>query len=479
MYLGIDLGTSAVKSVVMAPSGEVIDESQVPLAISRPGPLMSEQNPEDWWQAVNASVLALKRYSSAVAGIGLSGQMHGAVLLDKDAEPLRPAILWNDGRSFAECKVLENTVDVPTLTGNRAMPGFTAPKLLWIQQHELETFSAIDCVLLPKDFIRLRMTGELATDMSDASGTLWLNVQARDWDDNMLTASSLERSHMPALFEGSDVTGVLTQKVASEWGMRRVPVVGGAGDQAAGAIGAGAIDPGICTLSLGTSGVIFAPSSTYNPKPQDGVHTFCHALPNTWHGMSVILSAAGSLSWLAEILNVPTVGDLLTEVEAFNASTQDILFLPYLSGERTPHNNPNATGVFIGLTTGSSRTHLTRAVLEGVAFALKDGCIALEHNAVRLDSLNVIGGGTQSLYWNQLIADVLNRPLILREDAAIGPALGAARLAQLAVEGSAVSAVCTQAPVQRVLEPNEDHTSAFEEKFVLFRQLYGDLIDYF
>ena len=479
MYLGIDIGTSAVKSIVMDEHGAIIAESSAPLTVSRPHPLMSEQHPDSWWVAVNQTIVSLSKYTPAVRGIGLSGQMHGAVLLDQSHKVLRPAILWNDGRSGEECHELEEAVDVAEITGNHAMPGFTAPKLLWVRKHEGDVFAATKTVLLPKDYVRLRMTGELATDMSDASGTLWLNVADRCWHPDMLDATGLTEERMPALFEGSDVTGVLTSEVATAWGMNRVPVVGGAGDQAAGAVGAGAVVPGRCTLSLGTSGVMFAPDSGYHPNPSGGIHTFCHALPNTWHEMAVILSAAGSLTWIAGITASKSESALINEVESRESTSTDVLFLPYLSGERTPHNDPLAKGVFSGLTPDTSRADLGYAVLEGVAFALRDCYTELVEARANLEEISVIGGGSQSRYWGQLISDVLQKPLIYRKDAAVGPALGAARLAMLGVEGSAVASVCREARADFSVYPRTDRINEIESRYFEFKAFYQDLRSHF
>ena len=479
MYLGIDIGTSAVKTVVMNERGEIVAESSSPLSVSRPGRLMSEQNPDSWWAAVNETVGALLEYTPGVQGIGLSGQMHGAVLLDQADRPLRPAILWNDGRSGEECRELEEAIDVPQHTGNHAMPGFTAPKLLWVRKHERDLFEATKTVLLPKDYVRLKMTGESATDMSDASGTLWLNVAKRSWHSDMLDSCELTIDQLPALFEGNDVTGVLTSEIATSWRMKRVPVVGGAGDQAAGAVGAGAVIPGICTLSLGTSGVMFTPDFNYHPNPSGGIHTFCHALPDTWHEMAVILSAAGSLTWVSQITAADSEATLIKAIEARQPSPSDVMFLPYLSGERTPHNDPLAKGVFSGLTAETDRADIGYAVLEGVAFAFRDCYSELEKAGANVDQINVIGGGSQSRFWGQLIADVLQRPLIYRQDAAVGPSLGAARLAQLGTEGATVVDVCRESAIDFTVHPTSERRDKLEARYAEFRALYADLKPHF
>ena len=475
MYVGIDIGTSSVKVIVVDQQGQLVDEATEPLSSSRPGPLMSEQDPRHWWRATDQAMQSLNQYGSEVRAIGLSGQMHGAVLLDGEDKPLRPAILWNDGRSGDECVELEASSDVRKTTGNAAMPGFTAPKLLWVKKHEPAVFEDIVKVLLPKDYVRLQMTGEYATDMSDAAGTLWLDTQARRWSSSMLDATSLSSTHMPELLEGCEVTGRLRSEVASKWGMKNVIVVGGAGDQAAGAVGAGAIRRGQATLSLGTSGVIFAPDSQFQPNPEEGVHTFCHAIPETWHQMAVILSAAGSLAWITNELQYASESELMQDLNRKVPKTDIPIFLPYLSGERTPHNDPQAKGAFLGLTLNSDRKALAYSVLEGVAFALRDCRDVLLNAGADLSSVSVIGGGTQSDLWGQLIADVLNMPLIYREEAAVGPALGAARLAILGDTDSTVEEVCVPVPIRQVIAPTSTHNEEIGRRYELYREAYRQL----
>lgn len=478
MYLGIDLGTSAVKAVV-TDAGEVVAEASESLAVSRPGPRMSEQSPEDWWLATDAAVRRLRDFAPGIDAIGLSGQMHGAVLLDEQGRVLRNAILWNDGRSEAECQELEAAADVPALTGNRAMPGFTAPKLLWVRRHERSTFERTRTVLLPKDYLRYRMTGEFASDMSDASGTLWLDVGGRRYSERMLDATRLSLSHMPRLVEGSEIAGELRADVAAEWGMKTVPVVGGAGDQAAGAVGAGAVVEGVSFLSLGTSGVYFVPDSTYRPNPQGGVHAFCHALPGIWHQMSVILSAASALTWVTGLTGAESEAALIDEVESSGADSGSLYFLPYLSGERTPHNDANALGAFVGLDHDVDRARLGYAVLEGVAFALADGQRVLEEAGANIGGVSVIGGGARSVFWGGILSAALGRPLTYREDAAVGPALGAARLAALGHRGGDPAEVCPQAPVVEAVQASSEETERSQARFLTYRALYGDLKDRF
>ncbi len=358
--------------------------------------------------------------------IGLSGQMHGATLLDADDRPLRPAILWNDGRSHAECDELHAALPgLEQITGNRGMPGFTAPKLLWVRRHEPQVFRSVRRVLLPKDFVRLRLTGEAASDCSDAAGTLWMDVAARRWSSRMLNACGLEERHMPRLVEGTDPTGNLLASAAERLGLRRIPVYGGGGDNAAGAIGLGVVRDGEAFMSLGTSGVLCVACDTYRPNPSVGIHTFRHAVPRRWHQMAVILSAASCLEWAARVAGMATVGELLARVEAANAPAKE-LFLPYLSGERTPHNDPHARGVLFGITHDTTAEAIGQAVLEGVAAAFRDGLDALLAAGSNIGAISVAGGGAQSLYWTRLLAAALGHALQVRESAAVGAALGAA-----------------------------------------------------
>jgi xylulokinase len=477
MYLGIDVGTSCVKAVLVDEHDTVVDQASAPLTISRLHPLWSEQHPADWWAATNGAVASLDpKKRAGVKIIGLAGQMHGATLLDKNMQALRPAILWNDGRSGAECAALEAAVpELGQITGNRAMPGFTAPKLQWVRKHEPEVFAATNMVLLPKDYVRLRMTGDTASDMSDSAGTLWLDVAARDWSDTMLAATGLDRSNMPTLFEGNAVTGQLRAELAEAWGMARVPVVAGGGDNAAGAVGVGVVRPGDAFLSLGTSGVLFLANDGYRPNPAGGVHSFCHALPGRWHQMSVILSAASCVDWAARLCGVADAASLFALVEARGTPTTTEMFLPYLSGERTPHNDPNAKGVLFGLTHETDTAALGQAVLEGVAFAFRDGLDALLDSGATLDTITVIGGGARSAYWGKILASALGRPLIYRDGGEVGPAFGAARLARLGLGTDAVEDVCAPPPIIDIIEPDERLSDRFAAKRPAFRHLYSTL----
>ena len=436
MYIGIDLGTSGVKAILLNEQGDVVASKTEKLTVSRPHPLWSEQDPEQWWLATDRAVKALGQQHSLreVKALGIAGQMHGATLLDERQKVLRPAILWNDGRCAEECVMLESQVPQSrAITGNLMMPGFTAPKLLWVQRHEPEIFNQIDKVLLPKDYLRLRMTGDFASDMSDAAGTMWLDVAKRDWSDVMLAACKLTRAHMPALYEGSEITGTLLPDVAKAWGMQEVAVVAGGGDNAAGAVGVGMMNAGQAMLSLGTSGVYFAVSDGFLSKPESAVHSFCHALPERWHLMSVMLSAASCLDWVAKLTGLASVPALIDAAQQADEHAEPVWFLPYLSGERTPHNNPQAKGVFFGLTHQHGPAELAQAVLEGVGFALADGMDVVHACGIQPASITLIGGGARSEYWRQMLSDISGLQLDYRTGGDVGPALGAARLAQVAM----------------------------------------------
>ena len=477
MYLGIDIGTSGVKTILMDEAGAVVEIASAPLPISHPHDLWSEQNPADWWAATNRAVCTLDlQKRQAVKAIGLSGQMHGATVLGRDDQVLRPAILWNDGRSADQCAALEAGVpDLGQITGNRAMPGFTAPKVQWVRENEPDIFAQIKTILLPKDYVRLCMTGELASDMSDSAGTLWMDVGKRDWSDTMLEATGLDRSHMPQLFEGNQITGQLRGELAEAWGMACVPVAAGGGDNAAGAVGVGVVQPGDAFLSLGTSGVLFLAGGGYTPNPAGGVHSFCHALPDRWHQMSVILSAASCVDWAVRLCGMADAGAMFAAIEARNVPSASEIFLPYLSGERTPHNDPAAKAVLFGLGHESDAAAVGQAVLEGVAFAFRDGMDALTESGAHIGAITVIGGGAKSRYWGRILASVLGRPLIYRDGGEVGPAYGAARLAQLADTGASVEAVCTAPDILHIVQPDERLVDLYADRMPKFRSLYQNL----
>ncbi len=483
MFIGLDIGTSGVKAVLVDDHQSIVGEANAPLILQRPHPLWSEQNPSDWWNAVNSALAVLQkskpREYAATRAIGLSGQMHGATLLDANNAVLRPAILWNDGRSGPQCvELLKNRPETPKITGNVPMPGFTAPKLLWVAEHEPEIFRQTARILLPKDYIRLRLMGEFASDMSDAAGTLWLDVANRCWSEPMLEACRLSVAQMPRLVEGSEATGTLRPDVAAELGLdQSVVVAGGAGDNAAGAVGVGAVEPGSAFLSLGTSGVYFLCNEEYRPNPSGGVHTFCHCLPGTWHQMSVILSAASCLSWIVKAVGAADVATLLSEIEHQPATGE--IFLPYLSGERTPHNDPLASGVFFGLTHETNRAALGRAVLEGVAFAFADGQDALVATGSDIVGVSVIGGGANSPFWGRILASVLERPLTYHASGDVGPAFGAARLARLALTNETPKDICAPPPIERIMEPDPALHADLASRRERYVRLYSRLKDEF
>jgi xylulokinase len=482
-FLGLDIGTSSIKAVLIDENQNLIAESAPTLSLSRPHPLWSEQNPQDWTQGVEDAVAALRRESGSafnkLAGVGLSGQMHGAVLLGKDDRVLRPAILWNDGRSFAECAELERRVpDSRRRAGNIAMAGFTAPKLLWVAKHEPEIFAATARVLLPKDYVRFALSGDYVSEMSDASGTLWLDVAKRRWDDELLAATGLSEAAMPRLVEGSEVSAYLSPAVASRWGLegRRVPIAGGAGDNAAAAVGIGATAAGQGLVSLGTSGVIFAVTDRFVSLPERTLHAFCHALPGRWHAMAVMLSAASALSWIAGILKRDDIGALINEAEAFAAKPENVanapIFLPYLSGERTPHNDPAASGLFAGLRAEHGADALVFAVMEGVAFAFADGLDVIEAAGARPKSTLIVGGGARSAFWAQMIADATSLTIDLPAGAEAGAAVGAARLAMLAAGAGDEAKICRMPQVQKRFEPRAERATLHAPRLRRYEELY-------
>ncbi|KJY89399.1 xylulose kinase [Vibrio neptunius] len=478
MYLGIDLGTSEVKALVIDEQGETVATHSAPLTIQRPHPHWSEQAPQEWWEATNYLIGALREkcaeHWGAIKAIGLSGQMHGAVLLDERDEVIRPAILWNDTRSHQECVELEAVApDLHDIAGNLAMSGFTAPKLLWVRKHEPSHFACINTILLPKDFLRMKMTGCKISDMSDSAGTLWLDVAKRDWSDSLLDKCQLSRAQMPALVEGCEVSAALSAEVAHKWGLSSsVIVAGGGGDNAVSAIGVGAVNPGDAFISLGTSGVLFVVNEQYRPAPESAVHAFCHVLPQRWHQMSVMLSAASCLQWFCRIVGVTEVELLegiaqLSEEEKAKAP----LFLPYLSGERTPHNDPQAMGMFHGMTHSTNRSLLGYAVIEGVSFGIADGLRVLQESGTQIEQCSLVGGGARSVFWAQLLADTLCLPIVTHKGGETGGALGAARLACLA-SGKAIEDVCKKSEIFRVYQPCPEREPVLSKRYEHFRALY-------
>jgi len=484
MYLGIDLGTSEVKVLLMDAAQHVLASAHAPLEVSRPHAQWSEQDPLAWWEATRSCIDTIAsshpRALAALRGIGLSGQMHGLVLLDTGGQVLRPAILWNDTRAGAECAALEASVpDLRDVTGNLAMPGFSAPKLLWVARHEPALFARTAMVLLPKDYLRYRLTGDCISDLSDASGTLWLDVARRDWSDAMLAACAITRNHVPRLVEGAQPGGMLRGELARAWGVGEpVVVAGGAGDNAASAVGMGVVAPGQGFISLGTSGVVFAASDAYRPDPAQGLHTFCHALPGQWHQMGVMLSAASCLHWAAGVTGAADEAALLHEVEQAGDAVRAAapLFLPYLSGERTPHNDPHASGAWYGLRHDTDRAQLGYSVLEGVVFGLLDCLAALRAAGGAIDTAALVGGGSQSRYWARLLASALDLPLTISAGAHVGAAFGAARLALLAANPHLhIDDVCVAPPVLYRIAPDAAWRAVLLPRYARWRALYGQL----
>jgi xylulokinase len=483
-FLGLDVGTSSVKALLVDAEQRVVSEASAPLEVSRPHPLWSEQDPEDWFRGIEAATGAIRSDApagfQALAGVGLSGQMHGATLLDARDKPLRPAILWNDGRSFAECAELKRRVpELERRTGNLAMPGFTAPKMLWVAAHEPDIAKLTRRVLLPKDYVRLRLSGEAVSEMSDASGTLWLDVARRRWDEDLLKATGLPMGAMPRLVEGSEVSAHLSPEIVRAWGLggRKIPIAGGGGDNAASAIGVGATAPGAGFVSLGTSGVIFSVTDRFVSLPERTLHAFCHALPQRWHGMAVTLSAASALSWIAGILGREReIGELVAGAEALarskNAVASAPIFLPYLSGERTPHNDAEATGMFAGLRAGHGADALVFAVMEGVAFSFADGVDVLDAAGARPVRPLMVGGGARSEFWGQMTADVTGLTIDLAAGAEAGAALGAARLGMLAAGAGEVEAVCMRPARQREFAPDPERAALYAPRLRRYRALY-------
>ena len=478
MYLGLDYGTSEIKALLIDAAGNIVQTHGVSLSIQRPQPHWSEQSAAEWWQATNDLMAAMREksgnYWQQVKAIGLSGQMHGAVLLDAADKVLRPVILWNDTRSAAECAELESAVpDLHAITGNLAMPGFTAPKLLWVAKHEPEIFAQTAAVLLPKDYIRLLMTGNKVSEMSDAAGTLWLDVAKRDWSDEVLAACQLSRQHMPELIEGSQNSGTLLPEMATQWGLNEnVIVAGGGGDNAASAVGVGAVQAGDAFISLGTSGVVFVVNDSYRPAPENAVHCFCHSLPNRWHQMSVMLSAAAGLSWYCQLVGVSET-ELLEEIAALSAEDKAAapIFLPYLSGERTPHNDAHAAGMFYGLRHSANRAVMGYAVIEGVSFGIADGVRVLQESGTEIQQASLLGGGARSSWWAQLLADILQFDIVTHQGGATGGALGAARLAALA-DGKSEADVCHKPEIDRVYRPDAAQAEELGKRYAQFQALY-------
>jgi len=475
MFIGLDIGTSSVKAILIGEDQSLIASATAELTVQRPHPGWSEQDPESWWTACQLVMDSLKDQvpaeMAAVTGIGLSGHMHGATLLDETGKPLRPCILWNDGRSGRQCTELaEREPKFMSLGGNLVMPGFTAPKLQWVRENEPEIFARTAMVLLPKDYVRFRLTGEYAGDMSDSAGTLWMDVARRDWSDDLLTATGLSRENMPRLVEGSESSGSLTGDLCARWGFEKAPVVaGGGGDNAASACGVGAVDPGSAFVSLGTSGVLFVTNDRFSPNVEGAVHAFCHAVPDTWHQMGVILSATDSLNWLSGLVKASP--ETLTSGLGRVAGPSSVAFLPYLGGERTPHNDVEIRAGFAGISHETDESALTHAVMDGVAFALKDCLEALSVAGTRIDRLLAVGGGSRSRVWLEIIASLLNVPVDVPVDGDFGASLGAARLGQAAALQT-TDGIFGKPALKTSIDPVRDLTEPYAEAYGRWRKLY-------
>jgi len=486
LLLGIDLSTTGAKALLIDPDGRVISSATTPLNLSTPFPLWSEQEPHEWWEATTKSISRALAEADAsgesVAAIGLTGQMHGLVILDEQRHVLRPAILWNDQRCGAECDEIRARVGLSKLvqiTGNDALTGFTAPKILWLETHEPEVYRRIRHVLLPKDYIRYKLTGALAMDKADGSGTMLFDLRKRTWSSEILDALHINAEWLPPTFEGHEVTSEVSAEAADPTGLRRgTPVVAGGGDQSAQAIGVGVVRPGTMAITLGTSGVVFAATESPLIEPQGRLHAFCHAVAGRWHLMGVMLSAAGSLQWYHDKLAPEkSFAELVGEATQVPAGSEGLIFLPYLSGERTPHPDPLARGAWIGLTARHDQNHLTRSVLEGVAFGLKDiFCLMEEAGLGAIDQVRLSGGGAKSSLWRQILADVLAAELVT-VNTTEGAAYGAALLAGVAAGlWPNVDAACAEtiAVTDRIC-PNERAVETYKVLYDYYRNLYPTL----
>jgi xylulokinase len=485
-FLGIDTSTTGSKALVMDERGEVIAVGSSPHTLQTPRPLWSEQDPREWWDAVSASIRSVLEQAGiageTIGAVGLTGQMHGLVLLDEAGTVLRPAILWNDQRTQSQCDEIHARFGKERfiqITGNVALTGFTAPKILWVKENEPDVYGRAKHVLLPKDYIRLKLTGEYAMDKADGAGTVLFDLRSRDWSDEVLSALEIPRAWMPKTFEGTEFTGYVTETAAQLTGLKvGTPVAAGGGDQAAGAVGVGAVEPGIVGLTVGTSGVVFATTPSALIEPEGRLHAFCHAVPGLWHFMGVMLSAAGSLQWYRDTL-APNMSfdELLKEAEMVPAGSEGLQFLPYLTGERTPHPDPLARGAFIGLTIRHQRAHMTRAVLEGVAFGLKDSFTLIQSAGLgAITQVRASGGGTKGALWRQILASVLEAELVTvntTEGAAYGAALLAGVGAGAWTDVPSASDACIK--ITGSTQPESSQVGEYQKAYPLYQELYPAL----
>jgi xylulokinase len=494
--LGIDIGTSGTKTLICDEDGRVLATAMAEHPIASPKPGWSEQNPQDWWLATCRAARAVMKKARLkpgdIGGIGLSGQMHGSVFLGDGPRALRPALLWNDQRTAEQCAQItekaggrEALID---LVANPALTGFTAPKILWVRQHEPKVYERTKHILLPKDYIRYRMTGEYASEVSDASGTLLLDVVHRTWSDKLLSLLEIDKALMPSVHESTEVTGQLTAAAAGEMGLRQgIPVVGGGGDQAAGAVGNGIVASGIVSATLGTSGVVFAHADKPTRDPQGRVHTMCHAVPGEWCVFGCMLSAGGSFQWFRNSLGQDEVAQarkkkidpyvLLTkQAEKAPAGCEGLFFLPYLTGERCPHPDPDARGAWIGLTARTQRSWLIRSLLEGVTYGMRDALEIMKQMGIGVSQVRASGGGARSEFWRQLQADIYNSPIVLT-NAGEGPAYGVALLAGVGTGvWSSVPEACRRTIRQTgQTRPNKKQAAFYDRRYPIYQKLYGDL----
>ena len=483
MFIGIDLGTSSVKTILIDHNQKILTTAHFSLTVHSPQDGYSEQDPKEWIKATESCLKELsnncpKEFSSTIS-IGISGHMHGATLLDKEGKVIRPCILWNDTRSFKECLEFEDqNFDVREISGNITMPGFTAPKINWIKNNESDNFKKIYKVLLPKDYLRYYLTGEFFSDMSDASGTLWMNIKNRVWSEKLLNASFLTEDEMPTLVEGNQEAGTLKDILKDKFKFtNNVIVVGGAGDNAASAAGLGIIEETQSFISLGTSGVFFTPNSNFLSNTKDAVHSFCHCLPNKWHLMSVMLSASNCLDWICSITGA-SIDQALQNAEMFSIKKDNILnapyFLPYMSGERTPHNDPHVRGSFHYLKTATNQAALQYAVVEGVSFGILDGVNSIKSVNKNFDDIFMVGGGSRSSFWLELLASIINHNLSVCEQSEFGAALGVARLAMFADNNiSNKDTIIKKIKVKESFNPDVDKIDILEKRYKAWRNIYS------
>ena len=491
-FIGIDVGTSSVKALLVDESGVVIKKATPEYDFSTPKSLWAEANPSDWWEATQNAIKTLlgNMDSSQIGGIGLTGQMHGMVALDEGGDVLRPCIMWNDQRSHVECKEITNRIGrekILEITGNPVLPGFTAPKILWTQKNEPEVFSAIKKILLPKDYIRFKLTGEFFSDVSDASGTSLLDIEKRSWAKEIFQAMEWPLSWMPEVTESTEPSSKISQEASQLTGLQAgTPVVAGGGDCAAQAVGSGIVEEGKISVTLGTSGVVFAQSDSYKVEPNGKLHAFCHAVPGKWHLMGVMLSAAGSFQWYKnefgqdeqriEDEGGPNAYELLTDgASEIKAGSEGLFFLPYLSGERTPHPDPYAKGCFIGMSLRHTKKHLTRSVLEGVSYGLNDSLSLMKGLGINPNETILTGGGAQSVLWKQMLADIFFTECSI-VNAVEGAAYGAAILASVGVgQYSSVPEACNSW-IQKTesIKPGPEQ-DIYRKYYPVFQSLYPSL----